>query len=382
VSSLKKVAINTRFLLPDKLEGLGWYTYEICQHWVKQHPEVEFHFIFDRPYDKRYLFGPNVIPHVLSPPARHPFLWYLWFEVQLPKLLNRINPDVFFSPDNYASLRSKVPTVLTVQDFTFMHDPKTIPYLARKYYMHYFPKFAEHADGIVSISHFVKTEILKYTAVPKDRVQVVHNGLRGGFSPIPPAEQETIRQKWSAGHPYFFYVGALHPRKNVETLIRAFTQHRKDYPSSAKLLIAGRRLLNGSAIDHAFDESPYQSDIHFLGYVPEEELNGIMAAANAFLYLSRSEGFGLPLLEAMQAGVPVITTNVTSLPEVAGNAALLFDPDDINGIAGAMQEIQTDDTLRQMMIERGFERVKAFNWANTAEGIWEVLARCARLYRR
>jgi len=122
-STFMRIAINTRFLLKDKLEGIGWYTYEISKWLVEKHPEHEFIFFFDRPFDKSFIFGKNVTPVVLSPPARHPVLWYLWFEFVIPKALKKYKADLFFSPDGYLSLKTKVKTITVIHDIASFHFP-------------------------------------------------------------------------------------------------------------------------------------------------------------------------------------------------------------------------------------------------------------------
>ena len=129
-----KIAINTRFLLPNKLEGIGWFSYEVLKRWVAWHPEHEFIFIFDRKYDERFIFDKNVTPVVAFPPARHPFLFYLWFEWALPTVFAKHKVDAFMSPDGFMSLRSKVPTQLVIHDIAWKHFPEQVPYWYRKHY--------------------------------------------------------------------------------------------------------------------------------------------------------------------------------------------------------------------------------------------------------
>jgi glycosyltransferase involved in cell wall biosynthesis len=135
-----RIAINTRFLLTGKLEGIGWFTYEICKRLVQQHPEHEFVFFFDRPFDPEFIFGKNVTPVVLFPPARHPFLFFAWFEVAVTRALNRHKIDVFFSPDGFMSLTTKVPTLLTIHDLAYAHFPEQIRFMDRKYYQYFMPQ--------------------------------------------------------------------------------------------------------------------------------------------------------------------------------------------------------------------------------------------------
>lgn len=377
------IAINVRFLLPGKLEGLGWYTHEIVRRMVLNHPEQTFYFLFDRPYDPAFIYADNVRPIVLFPPARHPFLWYWWFEFSVPAALKRCGAEVFFSPDSYCSLRSPVPTVMTVHDLAPLHPAATekkrgLPQLTRKYYEHFLPKFIERAEAIPVVSEFVRQDVLNTCHTPPDKVHTVYNGARDNFRPFSEAEQAAIREKYSNGQPYFFYNGAIHPRKNIARLIEAFNRFKQQSGAPLKLLLAGRLAWNTEAVTEAAAQSPFRDDIHLLGYVPEAELPGLLGAALALTYVSFSEGFGLPLVEAMQSDVPVIAANTTALPEVAGDAALLVNPHSEDEIAAAMHRVWQDEALRRDLIARGRTRRQAFSWDLAAEQIYQLLLQNTR----
>ena len=163
-----KIAVNTRFLLSGKMEGFGWYTYEITKRMVEQHPEHEFIFFFDRPFDPKFIFASNVTPVVLNPPARHPVLFIYWFEFAVRRALKKVKADVFFSPDGYLSLRSMIPQISVIHDINFEHFPKDLPWSARAYLRYFFPLFAKKATQIITVSEY-KIELLndmKYICCP------------------------------------------------------------------------------------------------------------------------------------------------------------------------------------------------------------------------
>lgn len=362
-----KIAINTRFLLGEQLEGIGRYTYEVSKRLVARHPEHEFLFLFDRPYDQRFIFSEKVTPLVLSPPARHPLLWYLWFEWAVPRALKKYKADVFFSPDGYLSLRTKVPTLMTVHDLAFEHYPEQVPIVSRYYYPYFSRRFCRRADHILAVSEFTKKDIVKQYHIAKEKITVCGNGCREGFVPLSPSEKEAVRGEYSNGHEYFLYVGAVHPRKNVHRLIEAFGRFKKRTRSTVKLLIAGRFAWQTGVVKTAYEQSSYQQDIEFLGYVADEELPRLMGSTMCFVYPSLFEGFGIPLLEAMHAEVPFITSYVSSLPEVAGKAGKLIDPLITDQIAIAMQEVHEDAALRARMIEAGKAQREKYSWEKTAK---------------
>ena len=368
-----KVAINTRFLLPGPLEGLGRYTYEVARRLAQGHPEHEFLFFFDRPFDQRFLFGDNVKAIVLPPPARHPILWYIWFEYSVASALAKYKPDVFFSPDGYLSLHATTPTVMVVHDLAHEHFPDAVPFLVRRFYQRYVPRYCRRADHLLAVSSYTRQDIQQQYQIDGSRIAVCGNGCRQGFSPLPETERKRVRQQYSDGQPYFLYVGAVHPRKNTHRLIEAFSRFKRQTGAGAKLLIAGRFAWQTGPVRGAFEASPFREDIRFLGFVPDENLPELMGGACGFVYPSLFEGFGLPLLEAMHCDVPLISSQNSSLPEVAGAAALLIDPLDVAQLAIAMQRLYEDQGLRQQLIEAGRRQRQKFSWDKTTEVVYQNL---------
>ncbi len=216
------IAVNTRLLLKGKLEGIGWFTLETLKRITNNHPEHQFLFIFDRPFNKDYIFSENITPVVINPPARHPVLWFIWFELQIPRILQKYKADVFLSPDGYISLRTKIPQVAVIHDINFFHRPDDLPWLKAKYYNFYFPKFARKANRIATVSYYSKEDITRSLKVDYDKIDVVYDGINQEFTPTSEEEKIQIRQKWTGGTEYFLFIGALHPRKNVDGLLKAF----------------------------------------------------------------------------------------------------------------------------------------------------------------
>ncbi len=372
-----KIAINTRFLIKDKLEGIGWFTFEVVKRLVEQHPEDEFLFFFDRPFEKEFIFQKNVKAEVLFPPARHPILWYWWFEWSLPKALKKHKPDVFLSPDNYLSLNSEVKTVLIMHDIAHVHYPEEVPFLARKYYNFFVPKFLKNAERIIAVSNYTKEDIHNSYQIEHSKISVACNGCKDYFKPLSLTEKEDIKQQFSDGEDFFFYIGAIHPRKNVDRLILAFDQFKKETGSSMKLLLGGRFAWQTTVVKEAYEQASFKKDIVLLGYIKNENLPGFLGAALALTYVSLFEGFGVPLLEAMHAETPVITSNVSSMPEVVGNAGLLVDPTSVECIANAMLKIYKDNDLRNSLIEKGRLQKEKFNWQIATDVVYKALKETA-----
>lgn len=372
------IAINTRFLVADHLEGIGWYTYELCQELVRQHPEDQFLFFFDRPYPPEFIFGSNVKPIVLSPQSHRYGLWYFWLEWQAARMLRKYRADVFFSPDNFLILRSKTPTLMTIHDIAYVHYPKLITRMSRWHYRNFQARYLQRADHIIAVSEFTRQDVLQHFPIDSDKITAIPNGFRGIFGPLTTAKKIAIQEEYSLGQDYFFYLGSLHPRKNLSRLIEAYDVFRKKTSAPVKLLIGGRMAWQTDEIKATWEKTAFQEDIHFLGFLPDEQLAAVMGAALALTYVSLFEGFGLPVLEAMQAGVPVLSSNTSSLPEVAGDAAVLVDPLDVEAIAEGMKTIWQSPELRQALITKGKLQVAKFSWAKAASHTYDLLQQMAK----
>lgn len=365
-----RIAVNTRFLLPGKLEGLGWYTHELLRRLVARHPDDEFFFLFDRPFDPAFVYADNVRPVVLFPPARHPVLWYAWFEWAVPRALRRCRADVFFSPDSFLSLRADTPTVLTVHDLIPLQHPEQVPWWARDYYRYFFPRYLRRAERLVAVSDFTKKTIEEMVGIAPEKITVAYNGCREGFRPLAPAEQQAVRATFSEGQPYFFYTGAIHPRKNIPRLIQAFDAFKNATGVPAKLLLAGRFAWETGPVQAAVEQARHRSDVVMLGYVPEDQLPRLQAAALATVNVSLSEGFGLPVLESLYCDTPVLCSNTTALPEVVGDAAWLVQPESVAEIAAGLEKLYGDAALRARLIENGRVQRQQFDWDTAAETVY------------
>lgn len=365
-----KIAVNTRLLLKGRLEGIGWFSYETLKRITRQHPEHDFYFLFDRKYSDEFVFSDNVHPMVVHPQARHPVLYYLWFEQTIPITLRRIGADMFFSPDGYLSIRTSVPSMNVFHDLNFEHYPNDLPWIERKFYRHFFPEYAYKARRIATVSEYSKSDIVKLYGVDKNKIDVVYNGVNEKFTPLDEQQKTQIREKRTGGAPYFVFVGSLHPRKNIARMLPAFDLFKEKDDRNVKMLIVGEKKWWTPEIESAYENMKHKEDVIFAGRLDETELHKTIASALAMSYVSYFEGFGIPIVESFSCDVPVITSNVTSMPEVAGDAALLVDPFSIPSIADAFTRMAADEKLRASLIEKGRERRKMFSWQQTSERLW------------
>lgn len=373
-NSIKHVAVNTRLLLPDGLEGIGRFSVEILKRMVAAHPDVQFSFFFDRPFHEKYLFGPNVKAYSLFPQARHPFLFIWFFDWAVARKLRQLKPDVFFSPDGYLSLRTSIPQVPVFHDLAFEHYPEDVKKIEAWHYRRYFPKYAERAAKIIAVSEYTKSDIQKQYGTAKDKIDVVYNACAAHFRALEGDSGEEIRKKHTGGAPFFHSVGAIQPRKNLASLISAYDRFKAESDFPHKMLIVGRKAWNFAEVIHSYEASPNKEDIIFTGFVSDEELNAIYNASAGLCYVPYFEGFGLPILEAMACDTPVITSNATSMPEVAGDATLLVDPAQIEEIATAMLRLAGEPGLAEELVHKGRLQRQAFSWERSAENVWNVLS--------
>jgi glycosyltransferase involved in cell wall biosynthesis len=339
-----KIAVNTRFLLNDYLEGYGYFEYEVLKRIVIANPEDEFLFIFDRPYDSRFLFAKNVTPVIAGPPARHPLLWKWWYDVRIPSILRKFKADVFVSCDGFCSLRTKVPQCLVIHDLSFLRYPSFIKRSHLFFYKRYTPKFIKKAKTLATVSAFSKNDIIAHYKTDPGKINIVYSAAKDIFYPLNETDKEATKAKYTDGKNYFVYAGAIHPRKNLLHLLKAFSVFKKRQQSDWKLVLAGRLAWQYDHFIESLKAYKYRDDVVLTGYVEEKELAKIIGSAYVLVYASLWEGFGVPVLEGMRSGVAVITSINSSMQEIAGDAALFANPADHTDIADKMMLLYKNES--------------------------------------
>lgn len=372
-----KIAVNTRFLLRGKLEGIGWFTYEILRRVVERHPEHEFIFFFDRPYDSSFVFGSNVTPVVLPPPARHPVLWVIWFEASVRLALRKYRPDVFVSTDGFLSLGARVPQLLVMHDLAFEHFPEHLPLKFRSYLRFFSPRFARKASHIVTVSDYTRLDLLETYGISGEKVSVVHNGANEWYKPLSFERRQQVKEEYAGGCEYFVFAGALHPRKNVLRLLQAFARFKGRQRSNMKLLVIGRYAWHSNEIRQAMEQHPFREDVIRYDYMQVEQLSQVIGAAYGLVFVSLFEGFGIPILEAMRCGVSGILSESSSMPEVGGDAFLYADPKNTEDIARQMMLFYKDEHLRADLMTKARRQAELFSWDQSADAFWQIILQTA-----
>ncbi|MGM0475340.1 MAG: glycosyltransferase family 4 protein [Bacteroidota bacterium] len=360
--------------MPGRLDGIGWFTFETLKRITGDHPDVQFIFLFDRKYSKEVIFHENIRPVILRPPARHPLLWCFWFQCRVHGYLRRSGPDLFLSTDGFLPLRSKVPSVNVIHDINFEHRPGDLPWLVRKFYRYFFPRYAAKASRIVTVSEYSRRDIINHYEIPEEKVDLAYNGANERYHPITGERAGEVRDFYTEGDPYFVFVGSLHPRKNITNLLKAFQLFKDENRGNYKMIIVGEKFFLTRAMEEQLNRMKNKEDVIFTGRLDPDQLNDVLGAAWAMTFVPYFEGFGIPVLEAMKCDIPVIASNVTSLPEIAGDAALYAYPDSPGSIRDAMMRMVREEGLRESLIERGRERRKQYSWDHTAEMLWNSIS--------
>ena len=368
-----RIGVNTRLLLAGKMDGIGWFTTETMRRIVLDHPEHEFFFFFDRKPDPQFIFSSNVHPVVLCPQARHPILWYIFFQMSIPHALKRNKIDLFLSPDGYMSLNTKVPTLTVIHDINFEHSPDNLKPSHQKYMTYFSPQFAQYSTRIATVSDYSKQDIVNTYHIDPEKIDVVFDGAHEGYRPLSPAEQKETRNQYSEGNRYFIFISTILKRKNLATLLTAFDLFKMTDTENTKLLVVGHRVWWKDELAKSYQQMQHKSDVVFIGRAEPQVLSRLLGSATALVYPSFYEGFGIPIIEAFEAEVPVITSNCTSMPEVAGDAALLVDPTNAQAMADAMTQISNNPTLCAELVAKGRTRRDLFSWERTADLLWNSM---------
>ena len=368
-----RIAVNTRLLLHDRLDGIGWFTAETARRMVLAHPEHEFFFFFDRKPHPEFLFADNVTPVVLCPQARHPVLWYLFFEWSTQMALKRYKIDLYLSPDGMMPLNPKVPTLNVIHDLNFEHASGNLKASHQRYMSHYFPLFARNATRLATVSSYSKKDIAETYGIPAEKIDVVYDGAHSNYRPHSDNEKEAIRRRFTDGHPFVIFISTILKRKNLANLLLAFDKVKEDKSNEdLKLVVVGSRVWWQDELESAWNGMKHQSDVIFPGRVEPNDLSALLSAAEILVYPSYFEGFGIPILEAMYAETAVIASRTTSMPEVGGDAVLYIDPSDKDDIAHAISRLR-DKTLQQEFIEKGRLQRQKFSWEITANLLWDSM---------
>ena len=295
-------------------------------------------------------------------------------QIAVPLDLRREKVDLFHAPHYVLPPLTPCRSVVTIHDCIHLRFPQYLPNrLAYAYARSSLWVAAHRSARILTVSEASKRDILRYFSVPESKISVIYNAIDERFHEEPPADDVMrVKERYQLHDPFVLYAGNIKPHKNLERLIEAFHVVRRGDLEHVKLLIIGDEISKYASLRRTVHRYKLHKHVRFFGFVPDATLAILYRLARVFVFPSLYEGFGLPPLEAMASGTPVITSNVSSLPEVVGDAAMLIDPYEAGAIAGAMRRVLSDDRLREDMRERGLARVREFSWERSVRRIREI----------
>ena len=351
--------------------GIGTYVRNLLRHLSRLDAQTEY-VLFCREADCSSVeeLGPNfrAIAEVAKP-------YSVSEQLRIPMDLRREKIDLFHAPHYVLPLLTPCKSVVTIHDCIHLRFPQYLPNRLGLAYAWSSMWVATHrASRVLTVSEASKRDILHYYSIPDHRIDVIYNAIDDRLGEEPsPEDIERVRDRYQLNAPYVLYAGNIKPHKNLERLIEAFHMLRQD-PDLAhvKLLIIGDEISKYATLRRAVHRYKLHKYVRFFGFVPDKTLAVLYRLARVFVFPSLYEGFGFPPLEAMASGAPVITSNVSSLPEVVGDAALLIDPLDPVAISDAMRRVLMDSDLRENLRQRGLRRVKEFSWERSVRRVREI----------
>ena len=353
-----RIALDARLLYYQQA-GIAQYTQRLLAALAEIDHQNDYLVLQSRKDRRRIIGAPNFRRHPLWTPPHHRLE-----QLTLPLELAPLRLDVLHSPDFIPPLRRNCRAVITVHDLAFLLFPGLLTAESQRYYGQ-IRQAVHSAEAIIAVSESTKRDLIAHTAAPAAKITVVYEAAGPAFRPVTDATALTaVRQKYALPPDFVLFVGTIEPRKNLTTLLKAFHVSRFTFHVPT-IVIAGKRgWLYEETIAQARELG---TAVQFIGGVPPEDLPALYSAARLFVLPSVYEGFGLPVLEAMACGTPVVCSNASSLPEVAGDAALLVEPHDVDGLAAALQRALGDEALRRQMIARGLTQAARFSWAKAAQ---------------
>jgi glycosyltransferase involved in cell wall biosynthesis len=379
-----KIGISTSVVQRGQT-GIAQYVFALLRAFARMEITDEFVLFVlrqDLPLFQEFRDQMQIVP--VSEFFRRPELNILWHQTRLPRLARQHQLDVLHIP-SYRRLVHAQPCamVATIHDLAPFHIEAKYDPLRMFYGRVVARRLAQRQHSIIAISRNTARDIYRFFNVSRDRVRVIYNGLdHARFAPLTDDEAKAgVRQSLKIEHPFFLYVSRLeHPGKNHVRLIAAFEQFKQATHSPWQLVLAGKDWHRAEVIHEAIDRSPFRRDIRSLGFVADSELPSLYHAASACVYPSLFEGFGMPPVEAMACGCPVLCSDRGSLAEVIGEAALIADPEDVSDLARKLRAIAGDPDLRHRLRARGLRQARRFDWRETAAATLDLYERTAAVY--
>lgn len=366
-----KIAIEAQRIFRPNKHGMDFVALEAIRELQKNDLENEYFILVDEGQDHCLEESNNMKIIEFSARGGYP----VWEQVKLPEMLKKIKPDMLHCTSNTAPVQCDIPLILTLHDIIFLEkqtgkNPSIYQNLGRIYRRFVVPRVLTKCNKIITVSQFERNRIKEALKLPDDKIVSVYNGYSSHFSPV--VHPDKVYKKYIDSDNYLFFLGNTDPKKNTANTLLAYSIYVKQSENPAYLLIAD---LDSEGVNHFLKEQKIEwlrDYIIVSGYIPNKDLPAIYSGAKAFLYTSLRESFGIPILEAMACGTPVVTSNTSAIPEIAGEGAILVNPFSPEDIAAQLIRLEKDEVFRNSQISYGLERVKLFSWKNTALSLLNI----------
>jgi glycosyltransferase involved in cell wall biosynthesis len=372
-----RIAINAIFLVTGKGGGIERYLRGLLKG-LAQIDRVNEYLVFGNKDNAGTFELRDNFREIVSPvSARIRPAKILWEQFVLPSLLKKEKVDIVLSAGNIAPKIFFCPSLVIIYDLIFFAHPEEFSLLERLVLRHLLHRTAMSADRIITVSESSKNEIIRWLKVPQDRMSVVYGGCDKNLRDV--IDTMVLKDKVIVKGNYIFCAASLRMYKNLDGLIKAYSVLKKKYSVPQKLVLTGHKGRYYEELQRLVRVLGLENDVIFTGFISDDELRLLYSSADVFVFPSFYEGFGLPVLEAMASGTPVVASNRTSIPEVVGDAGLLFNPDNTDEMAETIYSVLREETLKRSLISKGFERVKKFTWEKTAEGVLKVISSAVKI---
>jgi glycosyltransferase involved in cell wall biosynthesis len=354
------------------MTGFGRYARNLLRELKPLLPPGSLSAYVDKPYDIPELFADGGMERIVVP-WRPPF--YKQLGIQLDIVRRQRGFDLFHFLYNSPPLWTPCPFVLTLHDLSYFYVPDMVSWVNRTTSWLQFRLKAARAKRIIALSENTRRDIVRWLRIPESRIDVIYHGVEPTFAPAPPERKAAVANQLRLDRPFLLYVGTYLPHKNLDMLIRAFARVAGSWPGPLELVLAGKPGRNAANIQRLVRQLGLENRIRMMGFVPEEDLPALYSLCEAFVFPSKYEGFGMPLLEAMACGAPVLSSRSSCLPEVGGDGAAYFSTEDEADLAGLLERTLRDEDFRRDLVRRGQERARQFSWQNTARRTLSVYQR-------
>lgn len=354
-------------ILREKKRGVGRYLSNLLEGFSKFSSDDDIYLYSPGPILYNFIKNRNWHARIGTLPLPGTF----WLQTQCKNYIKKDNVEIFFGPSHILplNLSNTIKKVLAVHDLVAILYPETMTNYNRFIHNIFFAKSLKSADSIIAMSEATKQSIIEKFGINENKINVIYEGVSKSFRPYQPEEVKSILNQYGLNKPYLLSVGTLEPRKNYPLLLRAF----KGLKTDCNLVIIGKPGWKFEKIFASINDLKLGNRVKILGYVKDEDLPYLYNGAEIFVFPSIYEGFGLPVLEALACGTPVICSNSSSLPEVGGDAVIYFNPNSADELVTKVNQLLTDNELKKLLIQKGLNRVKLFTWDKTAQKTWRVL---------